>query len=205
MTLVNRVLLIRHGQTDWNVDGRWQGILPVGLNAEGWAQARALAATLPGHPIAAIYSSDLPRAFETATVLGSAVGLVPHTDTRLREFNLGVFQGLTREQIEDRYAAEWQAFRADYWNYVVPQGESRRALQMRVQQAFTAISAQAAGEEMALVSHGGSIRMLLMALFPHDTHLRDVHIENTSVTTLQRNSDGWQLTGIADISHLNHY
>jgi broad specificity phosphatase PhoE len=205
MTHIERVLLVRHGQTDWNVDGRWQGVLPVGLNAEGWSQARALAEQLRGRSIGAIYSSDLPRAFETATVVGSVVGLVPHTDIRLREFSLGVFQGLTREQIEDRYPTEWQAFRSDYWNYTVPQGESRRALQRRVQQAFTAITTQTAGKEVVLVSHGGSIRMLLLALFANDAALSDVHIENTSVTTLERNGDSWRLAGVADISHLNHH
>jgi 2,3-bisphosphoglycerate-dependent phosphoglycerate mutase len=205
MTHIERVLLVRHGQTDWNVDGRWQGVLPVGLNTEGWSQARALAASLRGRPIGAIYSSDLPRALETATVVGSVVGLVPHTDIRLREFNLGVFQGLTREQIEDRHPAEWQEFRTDYWNYVIPQGESRRALQLRVQQAFTAITAQAAGKETVLVSHGGAIRMLLLALFANNAALRDVHIENTSVTTLERNGDDWRLAGVADIAHLNHH
>ena len=205
MTLRQRVLLVRHGQTDWNVDGRWQGVLPVGLNAEGWSQARALAASLKGRPIAAIYSSDLPRAFETASVVGNAVGLVPHSDTRLREFNLGIFQGLTREQIEERYPEQWQEFRIDYWNYVIPQGESRRALQVRVHQAFAAIATQSAGQEVMLVSHGGAIRMLLMALFPNDAAMRDVHIENASLTTLEHNADGWRLAGVADIAHLNHH
>lgn len=204
MTLAEKILLVRHGQTDWNVDGRWQGILPVGLNEQGWAQARALASTLKGREIGAIYSSDLPRAFETATVIGSAVGLVPHTDMRLREFNLGVFQGLTREQIEERFPEEWQNFRTDYWNYVVHQGESRRALQLRVQQAFEAISAQSAAKEVVLVSHGGSIRMLLLALFPSDAAVADVHIENTSVTTLERIETGWRLAGLAETTHLNH-
>ncbi|MEZ4666808.1 MAG: histidine phosphatase family protein [Anaerolineae bacterium] len=200
--LVNKILLVRHGQTDWNMEGRWQGTLPVGLNSEGWEQARALAAALKGRPIAAIYSSDLPRAFETATTIGSAVGLVPHTDVRLREFNLGIFQGLTRQEIEERYPAEWHHFHADYWNYVVEQGESRRALQQRMHHVFEDVTSRGVGEEVIFVSHGGAIRMLLLALYPDDAAVRDGHIENTSVTTLERTSAGWRLVTMGDVEHL---
>ena len=75
MQTIERVLLVRHGQTDWNVNGRWQGIEPVALNDEGWAQARLLADYLRDRPISRIYSSDLPRALETATTIGQAVNV----------------------------------------------------------------------------------------------------------------------------------
>ena len=95
MIPIERVLLIRHGQTDWNANGRWQGILPIGLNDVGRTQAETLAIYLARRPIGSIYCSPLPRALDTARALGQAVGVVPEVDERLQEFNLGVFQGLT--------------------------------------------------------------------------------------------------------------
>lgn len=143
VTQIEHVLLIRHGQTDWNVDGRWQGTLPIGLNDTGRTQAQALAAYLAKRQIGSIYSSDLPRALDTALAIGEAVGVTPQTDARLQEFNLGVFQGLTRQQINQQYPNEWREFEADYWNYSVTNGKSRRTLQTRAHDVFQHIVAHA--------------------------------------------------------------
>lgn len=199
---LERVLLIRHGQTDWNVTGRWQGTIPVGLNAEGREQARSLAAHLRGRPIRTVMSSDLPRAFDTAAALAAVVGVEAQADERLREFAMGVFQGNTRVEIETNLAAEWAGFRADYWDYQIPQGESRRDLQNRVYAAWLDLVAQAPGPEAALVSHGGSIRVLLMRLFPGDERVQHTHIDNTSVTMLEKDGTGWQLLELNAVDHL---
>ncbi len=199
--MVQRILLIRHGQTDWNIEGRWQGTLPIPLNAEGRAQAETLAAHLRHRPISLIVSSDLPRAFETAAALGRSVGLLPQTDARWREFDLGIFQGLTRSEIMERFPSEWEAFRADYWDYCVPGGESRRAAQARIFEAWQALTDQR-GEEAAAVSHGGVIKLLLLKLFYDDPALHDLHLENTSVTVIERHGDGWQLVQAANTDHL---
>ena len=202
MPQIERVLLIRHGQTDWNVDGRWQGTLPVGLNDVGRTQAQALATYLAGRQIGSIYSSDLPRAFDTAAAIGAMQGIVPQTDVRLQEFNLGVFQGLTREEIKDRYPIEWSDFETDYWDYVITKGESRRSLQKRAYEAFQHIVAQADGPEVVFVSHGGTIRMLLLRLFEGSHELNHFHVENTSITTITRDEDSWRLDELAAVPHL---
>lgn len=199
---IERVLLVRHGQTDWNVAGRWQGTERVPLNAEGWAQAKALADYLHERPIKAIYSSDLPRALQTATSIGEAIGLAPRIDPRWQEFNLGIFQGYTREQIQEQFSDEWRLFHQDYWDYVVPKGESRRRLRERAYEAWEDIIREAAGAEVLVVSHGGVIKNLLLKLFEDDPAIQDIHIENTSVTTLERNGHGWKLAEIAAIHHL---
>jgi probable phosphoglycerate mutase len=195
-------LLIRHGQTDWNVEGRWQGTIPIALNAEGWSQARSLAEHLRGRPIGSVISSDLPRAYETATAVAEACGLPAQPDVRLREFDMGIFQGHTRAQIETQFAAEWAAFRADYWDYPIPQGETRRQLQDRVYAAWQDFVAGGSGPEGVLVSHGGSIRMLLMRLFPTDDRAQHMHIDNTSVTTVERDGEGWRLVEVNVVDHL---
>lgn len=200
---VERVLLIRHGQTDWNMEGRWQGCLPTPLNTIGKAQARALGEYLRGRPIGAIFSSDLSRAYDTAALVGAALGLKPIPDERLREFNLGIFQGYRREELAAMYPAEWEAFHADRYNYVVPQGESRRALQERMYAAWLDIIANGHGPEVALVTHGGALGLLLEKLFGDAPELRSVRFENTSVTTVERAGEGWRLAEVAVATHLD--
>ncbi len=202
MTQIEHILLIRHGQTDWNIEGRWQGTIPTGLNDIGRSQARALAAYLAHRQIGSIYSSHLPRAFDTAKAIGDTIGIIPQTDERLQEFNLGVFQGLTRDEIKLRYPNEHRDFENDYWNYVVANGESRRALQNRAHDVFQHIVATATGPEVAIVSHGGTIRMLLLRLFEGAAELNHFHVENTSLTTLVREKDDWCLHELAITPHL---
>jgi len=200
MTL-QRVYLIRHGLTDWNADGRWQGFESIPLNETGRMQARALAAHFH-RPLAGIYSSDLSRAWETACILGEALQIMPHADPRLREFNLGIFQGYTHDEISKRFPEELAGLRADYMGYRIPNGEMRCQLQARAYAAFQDIVASAPGAEVAIVSHGGTIKMLLIKLLGDSDDLRALHIDNTSITTLERNGDGWHLAEAAMTPHL---
>ncbi len=198
-----RILLIRHGQTDWNLNGRWQGQLDVPLNDEGKAQAEALAAFLRDTALTALHSSDLSRARATAQAIANQTGLTLHLDARWREMNLGVFQGLTLPEIQAKYPEAAQAMYDDYLGFVFPDGESRRLMQQRVHQAFTELeSAYPSGSTVAVVSHGGAIKVLLMKLFPNDHNMRQIHIHNTSITTLTQNATGWHLTEAAAVRHL---
>lgn len=199
---IERVLLIRHGETDWNVQGRWQGFEQTPLNAQGRTQAKALADYLRHRPIAAIYSSDLLRAWQTATALGETLGLTPEPHTDWREHHLGIFQGLTRDAIQAKYPNEWASMRADQMGYVIPKGESRRDLQRRAHRAWDAILERARGPEVAIVSHGGTIKMLLMRLFGELPEVMEAHLPNTSVTTVERSGQGWRLVEIGATPHL---
>jgi 2,3-bisphosphoglycerate-dependent phosphoglycerate mutase len=197
---LRRVYLIRHGQTAWNVEGRWQGFEAVPLNPVGLAQARALAANWR-EPLSAIYSSDLARAWQTAEILGTAVRITPTPDQRLREFHLGIFQGLTWQEMQDRYPTEADQFHADYMGYAVPDGESRYQLQARAYAAWEDIVA-GAQDDVAIVSHGGTLKVLLFKLFGETPELHALRIENTSITTIERNGAGWHLAGANDAAHL---
>jgi alpha-ribazole phosphatase len=198
-----RVLLIRHGQTDWNVQGRWQGTIQVPLNAVGIEQAHALAAHLKDRPISAIFSSDLIRASQTANILGEAVKVEVQEDPRWRELNLGVFQGLTYPEINSRYPKEFSESQANYMGYIVPQGESRQMMQDRAYEAFTEIIEREKGEEIAVVSHGGTIRILLLKLFgaDHDAIMK-TSVQNTSVTVVETDGITHQLLQAAATHHL---
>lgn len=200
---VQRVYVIRHGLTDWNDAGRWQGSLQVPLNDHGREQAQLLANSLRHTPISAIYASDLSRAYETAEILGRALNLSPITDARLQEVNLGVFQGNTRAEIIEKFPDEWTAMHADWYDFRPPNGESRRQAQERMFGAWQDIIARDNSAEIALVSHGMAIRLLLLRLFEmHDEMLRHAEFGNTSITIVERNGDGWHLAQLADVKHL---
>lgn len=197
---MKRILLIRHGQTDWNAEGRWQGHVDVPLNATGIAQARALAEHLRGRPISAVYSSDLKRAHATAAAIAERFKLPVQDDPRWRELLLGAFQGLTTSEITAKYPQEMQKMRDDYMGYVVPQGESRRAMQTRAYAAYSEIAASEAAPEIAIVSHGGPIRVLLLKLFGDEILHRSV--QNTSVSIIETDGQTHRLLETAGTPHL---
>lgn len=153
------VLLIRHGQTDWNVERRWQGHYDAPLNAAGREQARLLGRRLAGWPIEAIYSSDLRRAAETALVLGDAVGVTPILDPVWRELHVGLFEGHTREEIRERFPAAWAQMSHGFVE--APEGESVADLGRRVAPRFEQLLVEHAGQMFAIVSHGATLRSLL--------------------------------------------
>jgi probable phosphoglycerate mutase len=150
----------RHGETDWNAAGRWQGQTDVPLNAKGREQALAIAERLRGEGIAAIASSDLLRARETARIVAVALGLeVGHLDANLRERGFGCFEGLTREEVAARFPGEWARYLADP-GPAPPGGESREALLSRLLPAVLAAAERLAPPPL-LVMHGGAMRALL--------------------------------------------
>ncbi len=202
--MLERAYLIRHGQTDWNTAGRWQGLASIALNATGREQAHRLAAYLARHPIGAVYCSDLPRAYETARILADALELTPIVDPRWRELDIGAFQGLTRAEIGGQYPDEYAAFLTDPFDYVLPEGESRRQLQARVWAAWIDAVSAASAREIGIVAHGGTLRLLLMKLFDDDAQrLSEVEFPNTSLTVIERQGGPWEITALATTPHLN--
>lgn len=143
------ILLARHGETDWNRDGRFQGWADPPLNATGRAQAEALAAQLADVPFDAVYASDLRRAHETAVIVATPHGVPVVADASLREIDVGSWSGLTRPEIEARFPA------MDHHD-----GETREEHLARVLAAVMRIAHSHPGERVLIVSHGGSLRTL---------------------------------------------
>ena len=137
------LLLVRHGETDWNAERRWQGHADVPLNERGREQARALAERLAGESIDAIYSSDLSRARDTADIVGARLDVPVAVDPDLREIDVGAVEGLTAE--------ESAAFEG--W-----QGEPKEDHSERVLAAISRIAERHPGERILVVTHGGSMR-----------------------------------------------
>ena len=156
-----RFVLVRHAQSTWNASGRWQGQADPPLSETGRAQAAALAPALVGEGIERILASDLRRAFETASILGQALGLEPSPDPRLRELDVGDWAGLTRSQIEARDPQLLARFDAGQPDAHPGGGESRSDIRRRVRAAAASIAASAPERCIALVTHLGVIRALL--------------------------------------------
>lgn len=184
------VYLVRHGETSWNVEKRFQGQLDVELSEKGKAQARAVADWLAGQPVefAALYSSDLKRAIETARIIGAKVGLIPHLDPALREINAGEWQGLIASEIEERFPGKLDEWHRKIDSFTVPGGESVSLVQKRVYAAYEQIVSNHPGEAIIIVSHGAALTALLAALHGWDLvetwHTKRARMGNTHVTVV---------------------
>ncbi|MDD5369541.1 MAG: histidine phosphatase family protein [Anaerolineaceae bacterium] len=153
--------LIRHGQTDWNIQGRYQGQADMPLNPAGLAQARALAKAMEGQAFMAIYSSDLQRARQTAQILANRLGLVLRLDARLREIHQGEWQGLLVTDLALRYAAEMAARRKNPVAARAPGGESVAEVAARVYAAADEIARNHPLGRILVVSHGLALATLI--------------------------------------------
>jgi probable phosphoglycerate mutase len=146
---VTTLILARHGETDWNRDGIWQGHGDPPLNDVGRGQARELAERLARIEIDALYSSDLRRAYETAEIVAHAKGLEITADPDLREIDIGAWSGLTRAEIEQRFPG-----------MVRDGGETNEAFNARALDTVRRIATAHAGRRVLVITHGGVVRAL---------------------------------------------
>ncbi len=199
---VKRVIFIRPGETDWNRQGRWQGWVAIPLNEHGRQQAQRLAKYIRNIGMGALYSSDLRRAVETAEILSEQLGFPPIYDQRLRERNIGIWQGLTLDEMRAWYPHEYAQVLDDPDGYRVPGGESRDDVRARALAAFNDIAAHTAAETVGIISHTTVIHALLRVLVP-DLYASELAVSNMSVTTIaRREDDAWVLVTADDVMHL---
>jgi len=149
--------MARHGETDWNREWRFQGHADPPLNATGRAQAAELSASLASTDLAAVYSSPLRRALETAEVVAAAHGLEPVPVEGLREVDVGSWQGLTRDEVETRFPEQYVRWRERH-GQVWEDGETYEQMGGRVVAALLELAARHDGDQVLVVTHGGPIR-----------------------------------------------
>ena len=151
------LLLVRHGETDWNRDGRWQGLSDTHLNDRGREQARELAAQLNGVDV--VYSSDLARARETAEIIAERLDLDVLFDERLRERGFGEWEGLNSGEIEERFAEAHRRWTAGD-GAGAENAEPFDEFAARIHAFLDEVLERHHGESVLVVSHGGSIRVI---------------------------------------------
>lgn len=198
-----RIVVIRHGETEWNNGGIVQGQLDSPLTALGRMQAQAVARRLKNERLDLLYSSDLGRAMETAQPIADATGHTIHLEPRIREKHFGVLQGLSREQFAAKDAEASAAFLRNDPDYVLPGGESTRGFLHRVTSAYHDLAAKHRGQTIVTVSHGGVVAMLFRAACGVPlTAGRKFSLYNASYNVFTIEGDALQIETWGDISHL---
>ena len=163
-----QIFIFRHGETNWNAEGRFQGHLDVPLNDHGRAQAKGLAETLKDMNLDAILSSDLSRAYESARLVARPLGIPVFVDAGLREAHLGGAQGLTRVEIEKKFGHEtldrWKSVSWSDADVSYPGGESGVAVMERVFNALERFIAEKPFARFGVACHGGVIRRVMQKI-----------------------------------------
>ena len=180
-----------------------QGQTDTPLSDTGRAQALAVGTRLAAREFAALYSSDLSRALDTARAVSQASGKPVATDRRLREREFGIFEGLTRDEIAARYPAELARFFTRDPDYAVPGGESMRAFHARCLGCLAELAGRHAGEDVVVVTHGlvlDAIYRAAHALAPEAE--RPVPLINASLNVFVRSGHDWLMEVWGDIGHL---
>lgn len=162
MTPHTRIHLIRHGQVVGHDQKRYNGQTDVALTDLGVEQYHRLKERLAETPISACYTSDLTRCVTGANIICEQFSIEPVRRSELRELNIGIWEGLTWQEIKTRWPEEWQARLDDLVNYRVPQGENLLDVQARVMPVVREIIERHKGQEVLLVGHGGVNRIVLL-------------------------------------------
>lgn len=197
-----RLLLIRHGETEWNRAGRYQGHSDIELSATGIWQAERLRDCLDGQRIDAVYSSDLKRALRIAKIIASEHGLVVIPCKELREINFGKFEGMTFNEIQRHYSG-WGGVSS---NANIPGGESLNQLASRIELFVSNVSKYSAKETILIVAHGGSLQVLVCLLLGIGIeHWWQIHLDSASLTIVEDYPDAAVLSLLNNTCHLEDY
>jgi len=201
-----RLLLVRHGVTDWNREGRFQGHLDPPLGDDGHAEAQLLAERLAADPAvrpARIISSSLARATQTADAIGVAVGVAVEPDPRLIEIGQGEWEGRTHEELAVADADRYAQWRRDAGIRQPPGGEPIESATARVSALLDELEPGPGAWPVCLVSHGGTLRVLARVLLrAGDVATWTLDVDNASLGICTAITDGWRLDRWNDALHL---
>jgi probable phosphoglycerate mutase len=200
---ITRLILLRHGQTQWSVEGRHHGHLDSPLSSAGLAEAATLAARLTHERFSALYTSDLGRAQHTAEIIARQTEHAIRIEVRLRERHFGIFQGLLKEEILQRCPLEYRHWEDGDPDYVIPGGESARQHFSRSVSCLEELAERHCGERIVIVTHAGVLEALLQ-------HTLGINLEaprrfkrrHASWNVFSYRDHRWFLETWGDLSHL---
>lgn len=201
---MTKLLLVRHGETVWNYISRYQGHSDIELSAKGREQARLLANRLQTEKIKAVYSSDLKRAFETASILALPHNLPVKATKELREINFGAWEGLTYQEIMEQYsdlATKWYQYPGQVR---IPGGESFTDVKERAFNTILELTRQNDPGTIIVVAHGGTIRAVICGLLDIDlNHAFQFRQDNAALNIIEYHQEGFIVLSLLNgISHL---
>lgn len=202
---LSRLCLVRHGETDWNAEGRIQGNTDIDLNDRGCRQAELAGCALINAGITALYSSDLRRAWNTAAIIGRQIALEPRLMPSLRERHYGFFEGVTYTDARKLHPEAFARYEQRDPHCDFETGESLETLLLRVSGGLEQILAAHRGENVAVVLHGGVLDVVWRFVkgLPLE-HQRDFGIPNAGLNWIQHDGQGWQIESWAQTEHLEY-
>jgi 2,3-bisphosphoglycerate-dependent phosphoglycerate mutase len=201
-----RIIAVRHGETAWNVDARIQGQMDIQLNDTGRWQARRVGWALATEPIAAVYSSDLGRAHETARAIADSTGRDVNAHPGLRERHFGMFEGRTFDEIHQQWPHHAQNWRKRIPDWAPPDGgESLLQLRERVHRTVHDLASRHGGDQIVVVAHGGVLDTLYRIATGQEVNSpRTWQLPNGAINRLLWTPEGFTLVGWSDTQHLEH-
>lgn len=202
--LMTRVILVRHGQTMWNVELKYQGHSEIELTPIGLEQAKLVAGRLAKEQVAAVYSSDLGRARMTAECIAERHGLAVSTISDLREYHFGEWEGLNFKEISKRWPDISVSFFRNPDEVRIPGGETFNDVKTRAEAAVKRLVQLHPDQTIVIVSHGGTIRTILCAaLGLHLNRVWAIKQDNTAVNVIEYRDDDAIVALVNDTHHLN--
>ena len=200
---MTEMILVRHGETDWNRELRFQGHVDVGLNAIGLEQARRLASRLAAEPAAHLYASDLLRAQQTAQPVAHQLGVPSVTEPALREQSFGTVDGMRVDDIKAQHPQAWEQWLRFHEDFCMPGGETTREFHARVVDAVYRIAGDHPGATLVVVTHGGVLDMIWRTA--RGTGLdgpRQSDIPNAGLNRVRVSGEAVEVLDWADVRHL---
>ena len=201
-----KIYFIRHGETSWNVENRYQGWTDIELSEVGVKQAKLLGERFKNINVDKIYASPLKRAFETARQIGENTGGDVVIDESFKEINFGEWEGGTISELTEKYGDEYLKFFNPPWATTFPGDGSFKNVESRMAKGIDRILKEDKGKSIVIVSHGGLLKILLLYVMglPQDFY-KKVWLDNTAVSLIEVNSEGKPLLRILnDKSHLDN-
>ena len=197
------LILMRHGQTDWNVNGRYMGWMDEALNEKGLRQAERVAQRLGQWPISAVYSSPLKRAVRTAEVVARSHSVPVQIIEDLGEMRIGAWEGMFAGDIAAKYPELWQTWRTNPGDFRMPGGESLGEVRERAVGAFGKIMDRSEGRMLLAVTHDVVVRLLVAHCLGVSVDIyRRLEVGNASITVIERDGEKRRLRVLNDRGHL---
>lgn len=199
------LVLVRHGETEWNRIGRWQGHADIPLSQDGRVQAQQLAERLrhEGQSFDHIYASDLHRAFETASIVAAALDMPVHPLIQLREMHVGAWSGMTSTEVRERHPEQWESYARGEDGPRGGNGETRAALLERVVGTIEELVRTHPGQRLLVVTHGGPVHTLLSHIQQQSGEVITYKIDNTALTEICFEPSGPRIIRVNDTQHLH--
>lgn len=197
------IILVRHGETEWNLSGRWQGHADSALSERGVSQAKSLGKRMATMPVDVVYSSDLERAMHTSRLAGISSDWDALALSELRERDLGVLEGMTTSEMESKQPDVYRRFLNEGPNYQPPGGESFQQFFDRCSNAVEKLVDKHPGKKILGFTHGGVLGVIFRKVLNIGLDVeRNFLLLNCSINKIQKSNGKWHLVSWGDVAHL---